>query len=289
MGRVASAIANLRRVTIALIIVVLLGLSFVFRAPIAHIQLPGEYLFDLFGVPVTNTMVAAYLTSAVLVAIAFAATRNLQLVPQSRFTSLVEVVVEQLLNLVQDVAGRELGRKFFPLVATIFLFILTANWMGLLPGFSTIGLFHEEHGETVLVPILRSANTDLNTTTALALIAVVAIQYFGIRYSGLRAYVGKFINFKSPIDFVLGILELVGELSRVVSLSFRLFGNVFAGEVLLLVIGFLVPFVAALPFYGLELFVGIIQAFIFAMLTLVFSTLAAVAHGGESSEETGNH
>jgi len=141
------------------------------------------------------------------------------------------------------------------------------------------------------VPLLRSASTDLNTTIGLSLIAVAAIQYFGVRSVGARAYIGRFINFSGEglfmkfISFFMGLLEIISELSRIISLGFRLFGNIFAGEVLLTVIGFLIPFVAVLPFYGLELFVGAIQAFIFAILTLVFCTLAAMEHGGEAHGE----
>jgi F-type H+-transporting ATPase subunit a len=274
---------------IFLLVIALLALSFVVRPPLAHIQLPGEHLFDLFGVPITNSTFTAYLVSIILIVVSFLATRRLPLVPVGRFQTFIEAVVELLLNLVEGVAGRQRGRQFFPLVATIFLFILTANWMGLLPGFATVGLMVEHHGELMLVPFLRSANSDLNTTIGLAIVSVVAIQYFGIRYTGLRAYIGKFISFSSPIAFIMGLLELIGEVSRVVSLSFRLFGNIFAGEVLLLVMSFLVPFVAVLPFYGLEIFVGAIQAFIFAMLTLVFATLASLEHGGESHESQGSH
>lgn len=273
-----------RRWLIAGILLVLLSLSFFLRPPLAHIQLPGEYLFSLLGVPITNTIVSAYLASAVLLAFAWAATRELSMAPRG-LQNLFEVIIETLLNLVNSVAGPELGRKFFPLVATIFLFILTANWMGLLPGFGTIGYWHESHGEHVLVPFLRSASTDLNVTVGLALITVVAVQYFGIKTVGFRKYMSRFVTFKGPIEFFMGILEIISELSRVVSLSFRLFGNVFAGEVLLAVIGFLIPFVAVLPFYGLELFVGAIQAFIFALLTLVFLTLGATEHGGEAHAE----
>ena len=270
-----------KRWFVVVLVLALLGLSFVFRAPLAHIQLPGEHLFDLFGIPITNTMVAAYTASLVLLLLAWLSTRNMQLVPRG-MQNVFEWVIELLLNLTEGVAGREKGREFFPLVATIFLFILTANWMGLLPGFATIGLVVEEHGHHMLVPFYRSASTDLNVTVGLALIAVVAVQYFGIRNVGAKSYLSRFINFSGPIAFFMGVLEIVSELSRVISLSFRLFGNVFAGEVLLAVIGFLIPFVAVLPFYGLELFVGAIQAFIFAILTLVFLTLGSMEHGGES-------
>ncbi|MHB1131872.1 MAG: F0F1 ATP synthase subunit A [Chloroflexota bacterium] len=263
------------------VIVGLLALSLVLRAPLAHIQLPGEVVLHLGPINVTNTMLAGLLGSLLLVWFAWASTRQMQEKP-SGLQNFAEMMVEMLLGLVESVAGRTLGRQFFPLVATIFFFILTVNWMGLLPGFGTIGLVEELDGHEVLVPFLRSASTDLNTTVGLSLIAVAAIQYFGIKNVGAKAYGSRFINFSGPIEFFMGILEIISEVSRIISLSFRLFGNVFAGEVLLTVIGFLIPFAAVLPFYGLELFVGAIQAFIFAILTLVFLTVASLEHGGEA-------
>ncbi len=279
-----------KRWLIALILLGLLGLSFVFRAPLAHVQLPGERLFEVAGIPITNTMIAAYLASLVLLAFAWAATRDLKLVPGG-LQNLWETIIEALLNLCEGVAGRERGRQFFPLVATIFLFILTANWMGLLPGYGTIYVTVHEHGEELHAPLLRSASTDLNVTVGLALITVFMVQFYGVRNVGAKAYFSRFINFSGPnlmlkgISFFMGILEIISELSRVISLSFRLFGNVFAGEVLLAVIGFLIPFVAVLPFYGLELFVGAIQAFIFAILALVFMTLGSLEHTGGDGHE----
>ena len=133
-------------------------------------------------------------------------------------------------------------------------------------------------GEDILVPLLRPANADLNMTLAMAMISVIAAQIFGIITLGIFKHTGKYLNFKSPILFVVGLLELVGEVAKMVSFSFRLFGNIFAGEVLLTVIAFLLPIVAPLPFYGLELFVGLIQALVFMMLTAVFIKSAVTSH-----------
>src|SRR5262249_28496262 len=144
-----------------------------------------------------------------------------------------------------------------PFIATFFLFILLNNWCGLIPGVGTIGFFEHEakEGAAVFVPYFRAGTADLNTTLALGLISVICIQAFGVMYQKL-GYFSKFINFSSPIGFIVGILEIVSEISRVISFAFRLFGNIFAGEVLLAVIGFLVPVIGPMPFYGLELFVG---------------------------------
>jgi len=138
----------------------------------------------------------------------------------------------------------------------------------------------------MFVPLLRPSSTDLNMTLALSLFAVIAVQIFGFRTLGIKGYAGKFFSLKGgPIMLYVGLLELIGEFSKILSFSFRLFGNIFAGEVLMIVISFLVPFVAALPFYGLEIFVGFIQAFIFATLTLIFMTVAVTGHGEEHHEQ----
>lgn len=136
----------------------------------------------------------------------------------------------------------------------------------------------EHHGPT-FVPILRPGSADLNTTLALGIISVLATQYIGISFLGLN-YFKKFINFSSPIDFFVGILETVSEFAKIISFAFRLFGNIFAGEVLLVVISFLVPVIVPMPFYGLEIFVGFIQALVFSMLTLVFFNMATHSHDG---------
>jgi F-type H+-transporting ATPase subunit a len=134
----------------------------------------------------------------------------------------------------------------------------------------------------VLIPFLRGANTDLNTTLAIALFAMLSIQYWGFRTLGMRGYGGKFVNIRQgPVFFAVGLLEIISEISRVISFTFRLFGNMFAGEILLVAMAFLFPLIGIIPFLGLELFVGFIQAFIFAMLTLVFAVVATAAHGEE--------
>lgn len=316
------------------------GLGFL-SAPIAHIQLPAEPAIpgELFGFfTLTNTMVATWLAIIILLVISYFATRRVSEVPRG-MQNLVEVFMEFFLNLSENIAGRERARRFFPLVMTIFLFIMIANWIGILPGFSTIGwiespeevIHHQEEalasGEVnldeihlqlfdasggigtlgfgslgeeitaaeweeqgappgtyagVLIPFLRSANTDVNTTLAIALVAMFMVHFWGFSTLGFFGHVGKFINFKGgPIGFFVGILEAIGEVARVISFTFRLFGNIFAGEVLLIAMAFLLPLIGIIPFLGLELFVGVIQAFIFSMLTLVFAVMATVSHGGE--------
>jgi F-type H+-transporting ATPase subunit a len=163
-------------------------------------------------------------------------------------------------------------------VATIFLFVLVSNWIGLLPGVGSI-LINDGHGHQI--PLLRAAAADLNFTLALGVLAVVVVNLIAIVTLGIRSHAGKFFNFSGPINFFVGILELVSEFAKIISFSFRLFGNIFAGEVLLVIVAFLVPYVAPLPFLFLEVFVGFIQAFVFAMLALVFIAVATTEHGAE--------
>jgi F-type H+-transporting ATPase subunit a len=260
-----------------------------------------------------------------------------------------EAVLEAFYGLVVNVAGEKNGRRFFPVVATIFFFVLVSNWLSLFPVFNVIGLVEEkdhgfvmeqadvgpvpvnwvalsgpgnlsadsideddenaedefekakEEGKTVgeLIPLFRGPNTDLNTPLALAIASAIAVESWGIASLGL-GYGKKFFNFgslfrglrrldfgslfKGVIDAFVGMLELVSETVRLISFTFRLFGNMFAGEVVILMFTFLTPLIVTIVFYGLELFVGIIQAFIFAVLTLVFGMMA-VAHGEAHAAE----
>ena len=216
-----------------------------------------------------------------LIVFAVLSTRKVTLYPRG-IQNFIETIIEGLFKLFDSVTNdRRLTKKFFPLCATIFLFVIMANWTEILPGLGTIGIWEEveHHGavETILVPFLRSPSADLNFTLALAIVSVIAVQIFGVILVGFFKYFKKFINFKGPIQFFVGILEIIGETAKLLSFSLRLFGNIFAGEVLLLVMAMLVPFIAPIPFFLLEIFVGFVQALIFSMLTLVFLTTAVHA------------
>lgn len=240
-----------------------------------EISLAAEKIAHIGSLPITNSMAASWIASLFLIIIGILSTKNIALIP-NKIQNFFETIVEFLFNTASGVIGDEqTTKKYFPLLATIFIFVVTNNWLGLLPGVGTIGTQHiNAEGESVLVPFLRSANADLNTTLALAVIAVFSVQIFGIIAIGFFKYSKKFINFHGPINFFVGILELVSEISKMVSFSFRLFGNIFAGEILLTVVASLVPFIAPIPFFGLELFVGVVQALVFMMLTLVFIRIA---------------
>lgn len=240
------------------------------------ISLAAEPLFHLGSFPVTNSMVAMLLAAGLLVLLARLVTVRLSTVP-GRFQAAVETVVEFLRGLADQVTNDSAQtKKFLPYVATLFIFILTMNWMGLLPGFGSIGVYQIHEGHETLVPFLRAGTADLNMTVALAMISVILTQIFGVFYIGVKKHLRKYFNPNPAMTFV-GIIEFISEFTKIISFSFRLFGNVFAGEVLLLVISTLVPLFAPVPFLLLEIFVGFIQAFVFALLTLVFLKIAATA------------
>lgn len=241
-----------------------------------HISLKPEIIATIAGLPISNSFVLSVLTAFLLLSCGFFAVWQLKRVP-GRIQNGTEIVVDGILNFMSQTLGdREQAKKFFPLVATIFLFILVNNWMGLVPGVGSFGAYEETAvGEPAFVPFFRSANSDLNTTVALTLVTMIAIQLYGIRRLGFLGHVSKFFTFtKGPIYFFVGILELIAEFAKVLSFSFRLFGNIFAGEVLLVIVMTLVPLVVPFPFLMLELFVGLVQALVFAMLAMIFAKIA---------------
>jgi F-type H+-transporting ATPase subunit a len=245
-----------------------------------EISIVAEKLFSIGSLPITNALLIAFLVSFFLVIVLGGVRRKMQLIPRGA-QNVVEVIFEELLALMDSVLqDKAQTRKFFPLIATIFLFVLLSNWVGLLPGVGTVGLTHLQDGHATIIPFLRSTSADINFTLALSLIVVLAIQASGIAALGLAKYGKKFFisPFHKPygIGTVLGLLELMGEFAKLLSFSFRLFGNVFAGEVLLIVMLHLVPYFIPLPFLFLEIFVGLIQAAVFAMLTLVFLKMATL-------------
>lgn len=242
-----------------------------------EISIAAEKIAHIGSYAITNSVLLSWIVTIFLIVIASLATKKIKLIP-SGIQNFFELVVEFIFNTINGVLEDEkTTRKYLPLLATIFIFIVTNNWTGLLPGVGSIGIHEVKEGHNILVPLLRGANADLNTTLALAVVAVISIQVFGISAIGAIKYARKFINFSNPINFFVGFLELISEFSKLISFSFRLFGNIFAGEVLLMVIAFLVPYIAPLPFFFLELFVGIVQALVFMMLTLVFIKGATVA------------
>lgn len=242
------------------------------------ISIAAEKLFSLGSFPVTNSLLVSIIVSIGLVLFIGYAQKRLQSVPRGA-QNVLEVIFEGLLSFIESVLqDKAQSRKYFPLIATIFLFVLISNWIGLVPGAGTIGLAHMKEGHATIVPFLRSTSADLNFTIALSLMVVLTVQWSGIAAMGIVKYGKKFFisPFHKPygLGTVMGLLELLSEFAKLLSFSFRLFGNVFAGEVLLIVMLHLVPYFIPLPFLMLEIFVGFIQAAVFAMLTLVFLKMA---------------
>lgn len=414
---------NPKALLIGLGVLAFIGFGFFFvRGPKPIIEIKGEEIGAIGPLPILNTFFTAVVVAIVLIVVSWIATRKMSLIP-SGLQNAVEAVAEALYNLCIQTAGEKNGRKFFPVAATIFVFIWIANWMALTPIFNSFGTvlhvtphhFHkesqiltdkggvnfifpfslggdaplaefeveqggraigakdaalticapftpdakteckegvyafsiaealekegyhtdvegcgvppepeakdpaapkreptaEEHetwecwhhaydagiegleadGKTlgIILPFFRSMNTDLNTPLSLAIMAVIFIEFWGIAALGVFKYGGKFINFSSPIGFFVGILEIIAEFARIISFTFRLFGNMLAGEILLLVSTFLAPFLIALPFYGLETFVGMIQAFVFFSLTVAFGALAVAEHGDHGDGHDDEH
>ena len=245
------------------------------------ISLASETVGHVGPFEIRNTMLTAWLTMLVL----FALTGALQLtrfrlVP-GRVQAAVEAVISGLYDLFASVVQDErMSRKFFPLVMTMFIYIVVGNWIGILPGIGSITIMGMHEGHLEAIPLFRSMNADVNMTLAIALIAMFAVQIYGVWELGFRSYLSKFVAppWKNPVQTFLGFLEIISEFSRVVSFAFRLFGNIFAGEVLLIVISYLAPYIAPVPFLGMELFVGVIQGLVFSLLTTVFLKIAVTAH-----------
>lgn len=245
-----------------------------------HISLAAEPLGSFFGLPITNTLLMSWVVMAILVSLALLVGRRASLVP-GKIQTLIEWLLEEVYYFIErTLENRTIARKAFPLLVTLFLFIATANAIEFTPGIGSIGFWHGEE----FVPLLRSMNTDLNVTLALTVIIVIFIEVMGIVALGFFRYAGKFINFSSPLNFVVGLIELVSEISRLISFSFRLFGNIFAGEVLLAVASFFLPYVLPVPLMAFETFVGFVQAAVFALLGLFFIKMAIALPHGEHAE-----
>ncbi|MSR70664.1 ATP synthase F0 subunit A [Candidatus Kaiserbacteria bacterium] len=232
-----------------------------------HITLAAERLFTVWGFPVTNATLGMWLVMAVLIVVGIVVGHNPQLIP-GRVQNLFEMLFEYLLDLFEKTLGsRQLALRYFPFITTIFLFILAANWLEFFPIYGTL-----RAGGS---PLFHPATADLNTTLALALISFFVIELSGILTLGVLKYGSKFVNFRGgAMGFIVGLLELVGNLARLISFSFRLFGAIFAGEVLLMVVGTFVPYFLPVPLMAFEAFIGLLQAAIFAILTLAFIKLA---------------
>ena len=286
----------------------LLVVSIFLPKPELHVSLAPEIVLYHGPSWFTNTYLTTINVDVILIVGALVVRAGLRREVPKGFTNVMEAIIDFLRsNLVEGIAGKNTGR-FFPFVATIFFLVIVSNYVGLIPGVNTIqspwsvpahdhalagtemvaseaGLANvtaaAEEGHVSTKPLLRAPSTDLNMTFALALLTMVMVQYFGFKDLGLR-YLRKFFAFKKgglgAVMGVVGLLELLSEFAKIVSFAFRLFGNIFAGEVLLAVMAFLIPFMVPSVFYGFEIFVGFIQAAVFMMLALIFFQAATVSH-----------
>lgn len=258
----------------------------------------AEPVFYVGNFVVTNALLTSWIAVFLIVLLSMVVRRRIAAVPRG-VQNYAETILDGAFSLADSVTGaREKSLKFFPLVFPLFIFILINNWLGLIPGVGSIG-FVEHHGnESIFVPLFRGGTADLNLTLALAIMTVVATHIFGMVATNVWSHLNRFLSinvlleiprkvFKekdytailvNPIKFFVGLIEAVGELAKVASLSFRLFGNVFAGEVLLGAMAAIFAYILPIPFMFLEIIVGTIQALIFAILTLVFLTVMTTEH-----------
>jgi F-type H+-transporting ATPase subunit a len=253
-----------------------------------HVSIKAEPLFHIGPFEFTNSMVGALLASIVLLVAAWYFTRRAALVP-ARMQSLIELPVEWMTGIVAGSSTRWKG--YVALILSFFLMILVANWIGLLPGVGTVGINHVEEGHTTLIPFIRPASADLNFTLGLAIVAFLVFVWWGIRINGVGGYLKELVGeprYMAPLMFPI---HLISELSRLISLSMRLFGNVFAGEVLLATMVALAPIVVPAVFLGLEAVFGFVQALVFSLLAMTYITLSIAEHhaaGPGHGSENGN-
>lgn len=237
----------------------------------------AETLFRIGPMPITNSLLDTLAIDGLIVW-GLVSLKKITMVP-SAFQNLVEIAVDGFYTLTESISPSNV-KRIFPWMASFFIFILLTNWSGLIPGFGTIGI---KEGKEI-IPLLRASTSDINTTLGLALVSAVATHSMALQVIGLKDYLKRYFSL-NPIYLFVGILELVGEFTKIISLSFRLFGNVFAGEVLISTISGMFAFILPLPFLMLEVIVGLVQALVFSMLTMAFMAILATPHHAESSEK----
>lgn len=242
------------------------------------VSFAAEPIFRLGFFNVTNSFLDTLLVDGILIGLMVALNKRISLIP-GILQNLIEMAITALYDITESVAN-ERAAKIFPYLMSFFLFILLANWTGLIPGISVIGL---REGHTI-IPFFRPATSDLNTTLGLALISLAATHVMSIKTTGIKDYLSRFISL-NPINLYIGVLELIGEFTKIISLSFRLFGNIFAGEVVLGTVSTIFAFLFPLPFMMLEVVVGLVQALVFSMLTMAFMAVLTTPHHHEAAKE----
>ncbi len=240
-------------------------------------EFAGQTLLQLGPLPFTNTMLHTLVVDGIIIAGIIFLNKHIKKVP-GLFQNTVELITDGLYGLTESVAGQN-TKKIFPWFFAFFLFIIVANWTALFPGFGTIG-FTKDHE---FIPFLKGATSDINMTLGLALVSAVATHALAIRRLGIGEYLSRYFSI-NPIFLFVGILELVSEVTKVISLSFRLFGNIMAGEVVLTTVSKMFAFILPLPFISLEIIVGLVQALVFSILTMSFMAILMTPHHSEGGE-----
>lgn len=256
----------------------------------------AEPIFHIGNFTITNSLLNSWLAVILIVVFAFIVKKKTKKIP-GKLQVFVEIVVEGFLDFFDSItASRKKSEKFFPFIFTFFIYILLSNWIGILPGIGSIGKMVTENGHEVFIPYFRGGTADLNTTLALATIGVVASHIVGVIFVGWWHHLNKFVNFKAfaeipskikndkmvllvnPIQALASLLEIITEFAKVASLSFRLFGNIFAGEVLLASMSAMLAFGLPIPFMFLEVLVGFVQALVFSLLVLSYLSMSTEKH-----------
>lgn len=238
-----------------------------------HISIKAEPIFELFGFSVTNSLLVGIIVLILFSFLALIYYSSSRKAEKGKFFYFLTLIQKMIYSLFESVFG-EKTNYFYPLLASLFFFILIQNWFGLLPAVGSLLIKIDHSHQHIFIPLLRGNTADLNTTLALALISVSFSQFVGIKNLGLIGYFSKFISLKNPMTFFTGIMETISEFSKIISFSFRLFGNIFAGEVIISIVAFLIPVLVSFPFFMFEIFIGLIQAIVFSMLSAVFFKLA---------------
>ncbi|MBI3985104.1 MAG: F0F1 ATP synthase subunit A [Candidatus Levybacteria bacterium] len=241
------------------------------------VSFAAEPIVYIGNFAITNSFLDTFLVDAIIVGLIFSVRKKLSLIP-GKLQTVTESIISEFYNITESVAGTN-AAKIFPFFMTFFIFILIANWTGLIPGISAIGI-REEHG---LIPLLRPATSDFNATLGLALVSVVATHILSIRTIGIFDYLSRYFSL-NPINLFIGFLEIISEITKMISLSFRLFGNIFAGEIVLGTVSSMVAILFPLPFLMLEVVVGLVQALVFAMLTMAFMAILMTSHKTHAKE-----
>ncbi|MCL4353532.1 F0F1 ATP synthase subunit A [Patescibacteria group bacterium] len=242
------------------------------------VSFAAEPIIRLGFFSITNSLLDALLVDAMLVGLILMLRKRLSLMP-GKFQVIIETVIQEFYNITYSVAG-ENAPKIFPYFMSFFIFILFANWSGLIPGVSAVGL--KEHGQ--IVPFFRAATSDFNVTLGLSILSVLITHFLSLNKLGFKEYITRYFSL-NPLNLYIGLLELIGEFTKIISLSFRLFGNIFAGEVVIGTISAMFALLLPLPFLLLEVIVGLVQALVFAMLTMAFMAVLMTPHAEEVKEE----